>query len=78
MIVGIRESFEKCPGQFDMLFISLEDLIFEEFDDFTYFSVTGIDMMNQPEETIKFDKNTIISDYINDNSSWIQAKNQKI
>ena len=61
-----------------MIFIFLEDLIFEEFDDSTYFSATSIDMMNQPEETIRFDKRTIISDFINENSRWIQAKNQTI
>ena len=78
LIVCIRESCQKCPGQFDMIFIWLEDLFFEEFDDSTYFTVTGIDMMNQPEETIRFDKSTIMSDFINENSRWIQAKNQTI
>ena len=61
-----------------MIFISLEDLIFEEFGDLTYISVTSIDIMNQPETTIRFDKSTIISDFINDDSRWIQAKNQTI
>ena len=61
-----------------MIFISLDDLIFEEFDDSTSFSVTPIDAMNQLEETTRFDKNTITSDYINENSTWIQAKDPKI
>ena len=61
-----------------MIFIWLEDLFFEEFDDSTYFTVTSINMMNQPEETIRFDKSTIMSDFINENSRWIQAKNQTI
>ena len=72
---SVFESCQKCPANFDMIFISLEELIFKEFDDSTYLSVTGIDAKNQPEETIRFDKNTIITDYINENSRWIQAKN---
>ena len=78
LIICILKSCQKCPGRFDVIFISLEDLIFEEFDDFTYFSVTGLDTMNQPEETVRFDKSTIISDFINENSRWIQAKNSII
>ena len=61
-----------------MIFISLGDLIFEEFDDSTSFSVSVLNAMDQPEKTIRFDKNTNVSDYINENSTWIQVKDPRI
>ena len=61
-----------------MIFISLDDLAADEFDNSTYISVIGINTMNQPEETIRLDRNTIGSGNINENSRWIQDKNSRM
>ena len=54
------------------MFISIKDLKIEPIDEFTYFSITPIDIMHQPEETIRFDKNSII-----ENGKWIQIRFSK-
>ena len=51
------------------MFVSIIELNIEPTDDSTYFSITPIDTMNRPEETMKFDKNTIF-----ENGKWIQAR----
>ena len=51
------------------MFISINDLNIEPTDESTHFSITPIDIMHQPEETMRFDKNTII-----ENGKWIQIR----
>ena len=51
------------------MFISINDLNIEPTDESTHFSITPIDIMHQPEETMRFDKNTII-----ENEKWIQIR----
>ena len=54
------------------MFISITHLNIEATDNSTFFSVTPIDSMHNPEESIKFD---IDSNY--DNGKWIQVRNAK-
>ena len=54
------------------MFISINDLNIEPTDESTHFSITPIDIMHQPEETMRFDKNTII-----ENRKWIQIRFRK-
>ena len=49
------------------MFISITDLLIEPTDDSTYFAITPIDIMFQPEETMRFDKNSLI-----EYGKWIQ------
>ena len=49
------------------MFISITDLLIEPTDDSTYFAITPIDTMFQPEETMRFDKNSLI-----EYGKWIQ------
>ena len=51
------------------MFISIKDLNIEATDDSTYFSITTIDLKHQPEETLRFDKNTLI-----EYGKWIQVR----
>ena len=51
------------------MFISITDLLIEPTDDSTYFAITPIDTMFQPEETIRFDKDSFI-----EYGEWIQAR----
>ena len=54
------------------MFISILDLNIEETDDSTYFSVTSMDAMNNPEESLRFDHN---KNY--EYGKWIQARDAK-
>ena len=54
------------------MFITITDLNIEPTDDSTYFSITPTDLMHQPEQTMRFDKNTII-----EYRKWIQVGFQK-
>ena len=51
------------------MFISINDLNIEPTDESTHLSITPIDIMHKAEETMRFDKNTII-----DNGKWIQFR----
>ena len=51
------------------MFISITDLKIPDNDDSTYFSVATIDSMQQPGETLKFDRN---GDY--EFEQWIQQR----
>ena len=51
------------------MFISITDLLIEPTDDSTYFAITPIDDMFQPEKTMRFDKNTPI-----EYGRWIQLR----
>ena len=51
------------------MFISITDLEIPDKDDSTYFSVATIDSMQQPGETLKFDRNR---DY--ELEQWIQQR----
>ena len=55
------------------MFISVLDLNIEESDDSTYFSVTSMDAMENPEESLRFDHN---SNY--EYGKWIQARDAKL
>ena len=57
----------KCLGYF--MFISITDLNIEPTDDSTYLAITSIDVMLQPHETMRFDKNTLI-----EYGKWIQVR----
>ena len=54
------------------MFISVLDLNIEETDDSTYFSVTSMDAMENPEESLRFDHN---SNY--EYGKWIQVGDAK-
>ena len=54
------------------MFISVLDLNIEETDDSTYFSVTSMDAMENPEERLRFDHN---SNY--EYGKWIQVRAAK-
>ena len=51
------------------MFVLITDLNIDPTDDSTYFAITPIDTMFQPEETMRFDKNTPI-----EYGRWIQAR----
>ena len=51
------------------MFISITDLNIEQTDDSTYLAITSIDVMLQPQETMRFDKNTLI-----EYGKWIQVR----
>ena len=51
------------------MFVSIIELSIEQTDYSTYFSITPIDTMNRPEETMRFDKHTIF-----EYGKWIQAR----
>ena len=53
------------------MFVSISALNTEKDSDST-FSIIMIDPMQQPEETLKFDKNTNLND-----QKWIQVRNSK-
>ena len=63
---------KKCRSTFTVMFISITDLIIPDNDNSTYFSVSIIDAMQEPGETLKFDKNNI-----DDFGQWIQARNHR-
>ena len=56
---------EKCYGY--VIFIRIKDLNIDENDGDNYFSITLIDEMAKPEETIRFYKSTHYA-----NRNWIQ------
>ena len=51
------------------MFISITDLNIEPTDDSTYLTITSIDAMFQHQETMRFDKNTLI-----EYGKWIQVR----
>ena len=52
-----------------IMFFSITDLNIEPTDDSTYLAITSIDVMLQPEETMRFDKDTLI-----EYGKWIQVR----
>ena len=52
------------------MFISILDLNVEKADDLTYFSVTSMDAMDNPEETLRFDHNSN-----HEYGKWTQVRN---
>ena len=52
------------------MFISILDLNVEKTDDLTYFSVTLMDAMGNPEETLRFDHNST-----HEYGKWTQVRN---
>ena len=48
------------------------DLNIESTDNSTYFSITTLDIMQKPEKTMRFDKNTVI-----EYRKWIQDRFRK-
>ena len=54
------------------MFFSVLDLNIEETDDSTYFSVTSMDALENPEESLRFDHN---SNY--EYGKWIQVRDSK-
>ena len=64
-----RESYSKCPPEFNMMFLSIIDLNTEN-DGNSTFLILIIDPMQQPEKTLKYDKNTKF-----DMQKWIQVSN---
>ena len=63
---------KKCRSTFTVMFISITDLNIPDNDNSTYFSVSIIDAMQEPGETLKFDKNNI-----DDFGRWIQARDHR-
>ena len=51
------------------MFVSITDFNIDPTDDSTYFAITPIDNMFQPEKTLRFDKNTPI-----EYGRWIQDR----
>ena len=51
------------------MFVLIKDLNIDPTDDSTYFAITPIDNMFQPEQTMRFDKNTPI-----EYGKWIQVR----
>ena len=61
----------KCRSTFAVMFISITDFKISNDDDSTYFSIAVIDSMEEPGETLKFDKNSV------DLDGWIQVRDQR-
>ena len=57
----------KCLGL--VMFFSIIELNIEPTDDASYLAITPIDIMLQPQTTMRFDKNTRI-----EYGKWIQAR----
>lgn len=51
------------------MFVLITDLNIHPTDDSTYFAITPIDNMFQPEKTMRFDKNILI-----EYERWIQVR----
>ena len=66
-----HKSFWKCNADFNVMFISIKDFNTGKDSDST-FSIIMIDPMQQPEETLKYDKNTNLN-----YQKWIQVRNSK-
>ena len=54
------------------MFIAITELNIDENDNSTYFSVTSMDAMYGPDESMKFDRNSTYK-----NGQWFQVRDKK-